>query len=231
MNLKKCAEILGRKNEQYSLAHLYLIRFNSKELDFKKMVEVFVESFFKKNLFDHPDLLIIEKDQKENNFKVDDEHFKFFLDFINYKPIEFNRKLIFINEAHLISVPLANKLLKTFEEAQDFYTIFLVSEIHQEILPTIKSRSIEILLKDEIKKSNTHIEVTQQGISEICLEIKKNAESEKEYIQKLIENALNDSKFLQSIEKQDTFICALKEYQESKVFNVQLQTRLTSLLL
>ena len=55
-------------------------------------------------------------------------------------PINSNKKVILIEEAHLMNKESTNKLLKTLEEPPAFVHIILTSSNHFKLLPTILSR-------------------------------------------------------------------------------------------
>ena len=131
----------------------------------------------------HPDLLIIEpasfvkgktkttnsEIQKKNNssiLKIDQiRNVKIFL---GQKPIESQKKIVLIVDAHLLNEAASNCLLKTLEEPSNGIFILLTSQLNL-LLDTIKSRcqlirfksfsskQIEIFLKKNLDSSELNI--------------------------------------------------------------------------
>ena len=131
----------------------------------------------------HPDLLIIEPSslitgntkttnseiQKKNNssiLKIDQiRNVKIFL---GQKPIESQKKIVLIVDAHLLNEAASNCLLKTLEEPSNGIFILLTSQLNL-LLDTIKSRcqlvrfksfsskQIEIFLKKKLDASELNI--------------------------------------------------------------------------
>ena len=136
------ADNLLKKYHQDNLAQVYLAKYptNTNPIEWAK-------DFIKKitPLSDHPDILWIEREE-ENHYKVESAGILALNKFLNYRAFELKKKFIFINDAHLMSVIVSNKLLKVFEELPENFCLFLLSPQDQNLLPTVESRALKILL-------------------------------------------------------------------------------------
>jgi replication-associated recombination protein RarA len=61
-------------------------------------------------------------------------------EFLAKKPMQSAKNLVYILEAHLLTVPAQNALLKTLEEPPGNSKIYLVTEFTDQLLPTVLSR-------------------------------------------------------------------------------------------
>ena len=101
----------------------------------KKETRLFVQT--------HPDVLIVPPDPPQMMIKVD--QVRRVIETIYYRPSEARERVyIFTDSAFMKEA--ANSLLKVLEEPPDFATIFLLSENPGELLPTIRSRSMNFAL-------------------------------------------------------------------------------------
>ncbi len=101
----------------------------------KKDTRLFVQT--------HPDVLIIPPDPPQMMIKVD--QVRRVIETIYYRPAEARERVyIFTDSAFMKEA--ANSLLKVLEEPPEFATIFLLSENAGELLPTIRSRSMNFAL-------------------------------------------------------------------------------------
>lgn len=118
-------------------------------------------SCLKINSSAHPDVLVLEKDQKKAEFGIDVVFEA--IRSIALKPYEARKKVYILDEADLMSEEAQNAVLKTLEEpSQDAVLILMVEDI-QSMPATIRSRSqmvkffpmpeadIEKILKDDHK--------------------------------------------------------------------------------
>jgi DNA polymerase-3 subunit delta' len=86
----------------------------------------------------HPDFMVIEK--MENKTLIGIEQINREMEpWLALKPYRSSRRVVIIKEAHLLSIPAANALLKTLEEPPGHAVIILVSD-EQNLLETIISR-------------------------------------------------------------------------------------------
>lgn len=206
-------EKLTKRYAEKKLAHLYLIRnFGSNDL-FKLFYQDFAEKILNKKFSTHPDFLIVDVDEDESIYKVDSPNFQEFLRYLNYAPVNLSHKFIFINNAHLISEVLSNKMLKTFEELDESTTIFLNCPNNENILDTIKSRSIEIYLDTEQKLQEMTGQATQE-IPNLLESFKDNDIDEKTFIELAI--AQNPKANFQELAK---LLDGIKAFNQGSIFN------------
>ncbi len=109
-------------------------RENLRETD-KKETRLFVQT--------HPDVLVIPPDPPQVMIKVD--QVRKVIDGIYYRPAEAKEKVYIFTAASFMK-EAANSLLKILEEPPEFATIFLLAENAGELLPTIRSRSMQVPL-------------------------------------------------------------------------------------
>jgi hypothetical protein len=135
-------KLLYKKYLDKNLAALYMARYDSAMIDPNLWVDEFLAQF--SSVADHPDVLKINKTEKETEYKVESASIKQFLNFLNYRPIQLNKKFIFLFDAPDLSVILSSKLLKTFEElGADFCLIMMVPD-NAVLLATVESRAIKL---------------------------------------------------------------------------------------
>ena len=60
--------------------------------------------------------------------------------FLSRKPIQSDRNIVVIHQAHLLTLPAQNALLKTLEEPPGNSLIYLVTDYPDQLLPTVLSR-------------------------------------------------------------------------------------------
>ena len=91
----------------------------------------------------HPDVLVIPPDPPQMMIKVD--QIRHVIGNIYFRPAEARERVyIFTDSAFMKEA--ANSLLKVLEEPPEFATIFLLAENPGELLPTIRSRSVNFAL-------------------------------------------------------------------------------------
>ena len=86
----------------------------------------------------HPDLLIIEPEEKSVQIKVD--QVRKISDFVNKTAQQGGYKVVIINPAEAMNINAANALLKNLEEPAGATLFILVCKDKSLLLPTIKSR-------------------------------------------------------------------------------------------
>jgi DNA polymerase-3 subunit delta' len=220
-NLKK---ILLKKYEDSNLASVYLTKY-PEGTDPKIWARDFMSSIT--TLADHPDVLWVERTDSENDYKVDSPGIAALTKFLNFRAYELKKKFIFLNDAHLLSVIVSNKLLKIFEELPENFCLFLFAPQSQDLLPTVESRAIKILMPSENNKTDydavpTHYESAQ----ELAASLKK---SDDEYVEekKFIENALNKALKMKNFQECSNLLDNLKHYGVSENFNNTKLSRLS----
>jgi DNA polymerase III subunit delta' len=103
----------------------------------KKETRLFVQT--------HPDVLVIPPDPPQMMIKVD--QVRRVIENIYFRPSE-GRERVFIFTDSAFMKEAANSLLKVLEEPPEFATIFLLAENSGELLPTIRSRSMVLQLRN-----------------------------------------------------------------------------------
>ncbi|HWZ83030.1 MAG TPA: hypothetical protein VNW47_10420 [Terriglobales bacterium] len=101
----------------------------------KKETRLFVQT--------HPDVLIIPPDPPQMMIKVD--QVRHVIANIYFRPAEARERVYIFSDSAFMK-EAANSLLKVLEEPPEFATIFLLAENLGELLPTIRSRSVNFAL-------------------------------------------------------------------------------------
>ena len=91
----------------------------------------------------HPDVMIIPPDPPQMLVKVD--QVRHVIGEIYYRPSEGRERVYIFSDADFMK-EAANSLLKILEEPPDFATIFLLTDNPSALLPTIRSRSMQLRL-------------------------------------------------------------------------------------
>jgi DNA polymerase III subunit delta' len=129
-----CVRITESADLEARVAEAIETRENLREAD-KKETRIFVQT--------HPDVLIIPPDPPQLMIKVD--QIRRVIEGIYFRPAE-GRERVYIFTDSAFMKEAANSLLKVLEEAPEFATIFLLTDNPGELLPTIRSRSMVVLL-------------------------------------------------------------------------------------
>ena len=235
--------ILLNKALNDQLGHFYILKTNktdqSKEFLKNWILEFCVSSvnqingnFRIDNILNHEDILVIDKNVKETgNYKLAD--FTDMFSFLNYSATRHDRKIIIIEDAHKLSMKVANKLLKTLEEPPVKCTIFLLNSTNTSLLDTISSRGIKIRLKSGIEESkeNTFDEIIpriKDGIDtdEFINEYRYDKDKEQKLLLDFNTWCINNdvhAKILWELEQVN------KEYQEDLIYHAAPLHRLNKL--
>jgi len=91
--------------------------------------------------FNHPDLIVIEKDTKVT--KIENIRNNIVRE-MDTKPYQSEYKIVIVKAADTITIEGQNAMLKTIEETPKYGIIILICENTAKLLPTIKSRCITI---------------------------------------------------------------------------------------
>jgi DNA polymerase III subunit delta' len=127
-----CVRIAESDALEQRCAEAVEARENLRETD-KRETRIFVQS--------HPDVLIIPPDPPQMMIKVD--QIRHVIGGIYYRPTNARQKVyIFTDSAFMKEA--ANSLLKILEEPPEFATLILLTENAGELLPTIRSRCIQL---------------------------------------------------------------------------------------
>ena len=92
----------------------------------------------------HPDVFFIEPEEN-GNIKID--AVRAAAEELYMRPRLSDRKILIIDGADGLVEPAQNALLKIFEEPPDYGTVVLLSENIQNLLPTIRSRGVKLLME------------------------------------------------------------------------------------
>ncbi len=119
----------------------------------------------------HPDIFVITPEKKE----ITIGQIRELINFLRYRPLEGNYKIIFIKEAERINLEAGNALLKSLEEPPPYALFILLTENFSKLLPTIISRSQIIrfrslpksVIKEVLKKRFLFEEKVADTIAEV----------------------------------------------------------------
>lgn len=215
---------LLKKYQQGDLASVYLAKY-PENTDPKKWGLDFVSSITK--LSDHPDVLWVERSEDENDYKVESPGILALIKFLNYRAYELKKKFIFITDAHLLSVIVSNKLLKVFEELPENFCLFLFCPQGQDLLPTVESRAIKILMPRDFSNEDYDAPLPHySSAQELAASLKKSDDDfleEKKFIENALVKALQSGNFKECTEILDN----LKHYGVSDNFNNSKLSRLS----
>ncbi len=90
----------------------------------------------------HPNLIILEKEDKKNNISV--EQIRQLFDFLKKTSYSDDKyKIVIVNSVDDLTVNASNALLKSLEEPSPFTLFFLICHNISKLLPTISSRCIK----------------------------------------------------------------------------------------
>ncbi len=219
MDVLKLSKLLADKSLKDQVAPFYIIEGQNDD-----SFEIFINSFISTltPLKDHPDVLIIDLKKDESTYKVDSENIKTFFHFLNSYPLQLNKKIVFLKQSEKINDFVLNKMLKTLEELSSKFLIFFFTKKIEDILPTVRSRSISLKLEEKRQKLKIK---TQVDLSEIKNQKDKNEEYEmtRTFLENVIETNLHNPSY-RDLEK---ILYQLKHFEEASVFNNSLQSRLS----
>ena len=225
MTITKMIDLAANLLKKYNhdnLAQVYLAKYPEHTNPI-----IWAQNFIKEitPLADHPDILWIDRGE-ENLYKVDSAGILALNKFLNYRTYELKKKFIFINEAHLMSVIVSNKLLKVFEELPENFCLFLFAPQDQNLLPTVESRTIKILLPENLESVN-HDELIPEYASaqELITRLKKSDNDhveEKNFIEDSLRKTLLNANYSECAQA----LTNLQHYQVSEDFNNSKLSRL-----
>ena len=102
-----------------------------------------------------PDVLIVAPDAPSPSIGID--KVKEIIRFFSFKPFSLSQKTAVIKEAHLLTLPAQNALLKTLEEPPPQSQILLFTHLPDSLIPTVSSRCqlIEPGVRVQIEKADS----------------------------------------------------------------------------
>ncbi len=176
---------------------------------------------------DHPDILWVERGEDEKDYKVESPGILALLKFLNYRAYELKKKFIMINDAHLMSVIVSNKLLKVFEELPENFCLFLFSPQDQGLLPTVESRAIKILLPKDLSSEDYDAPLQEfASAQELIANLKKSEHpehDEKRFIEDSLIKTLKSANYKECSDALES----LKHFETSSDFNNSKLSRLS----
>ncbi|HNX91993.1 MAG TPA: DNA polymerase III subunit delta' C-terminal domain-containing protein [Syntrophomonas sp.] len=109
----------------------------------------------------HPDFKLIEKADKKSMIGIEQVTNEI-EPWLALKPYRARRRAVIIKDAHLLSLPAANALLKTLEEPPEYAVIILVAD-ENNLLETIISRC-QVIKFDSLREEDLTAYLTGQGM-------------------------------------------------------------------
>jgi DNA polymerase III delta prime subunit len=102
---------------------------------------------------DHPDILTIKPLDGKKSIGID--QVRELIRFLTQKPYQASYKLAIIEDAHKLTIPAQNALLKTLEEPPTYATIILGTKTENSLLPTVVSRCQKINVQSSTQTQST----------------------------------------------------------------------------
>lgn len=225
MNSNSLHKILLNRYEKSSLAQVYLIKMYEGAAHHQWAMDL-IKSITP--IEDHPDVLWLDLDEKESEYRVNSKAIESLLKFINYKQISLKTRFIFLNNAHLLNTTVSNKLLKVLEEMPSYFCLFLLAPKSQALLPTIESRAIKLNLElqngENLEGNKQEEEI--QTIYDLVSALKK-ADSPDALERKVIISKLETHIKNADYSDLDNLLKDLKNHFESERFNNQFLSRIS----
>ena len=221
--MQNTQDILVKKFKEGTLAPLYIL-YHDNNFNESSWIDEFTQKVTQ--LKEHPDVVILEREEKENQYKVNSSATLKLNQELLTNPIQLTKKLIFITSAHDLSDIVANKLLKVFEELSHKFCIFLVCPENAAILPTVLSRSVKLNLEspNSQNESQTQDSIQISSPFELSRFLKQNPVTakniEKKFIEQKIDEVLASAKNdLDSFANLDSTLIHLEQLENQSNFN------------
>lgn len=97
-------------------------------------------------LFEHPDIMLIQEEEGKKEIAV--ESIRKIHSFFSLSSNNASKKIIIVDSTDKLNKSSSNALLKILEEPNRNSVCFLINNMQQHILPTIRSRAIELKFAD-----------------------------------------------------------------------------------
>src|SRR5690606_13385102 len=94
----------------------------------------------------HPDFIVISPKKEGSAYTVEHPEILSWLKTSDFRPLEFNYRVVVIEEAYLLSSTIQNKWLKRLEEPTTDTVVFMLRSRPNPLLPTIESRALKLSL-------------------------------------------------------------------------------------
>ena len=111
----------------------------------------------------HPDFSILQTGKTEQQIKI--KSIQELQRWLYLKPLESNKKIFVVNDAHKMNEESSNRFLKSFEEPPEDSIIILITHNPAMILPTIQSRAVIVNFKPLDEKTIEEILMGEKGLS------------------------------------------------------------------
>ncbi len=154
-------EHLKKAIETGKISHAYIIN-GERGMGKKMLAEAFVQTMFcekggsdaceecsecgKISRKNHPDVIYIRPSEDKKTVGINDIREQLVSD-IYIRPYSGDIKVYIIEDADLLNTSCQNAILKTIEEPPEYARLLLLTENAQRLLPTIRSRCIELDLR------------------------------------------------------------------------------------
>lgn len=171
---KREAGILKNALVQGKLNHAYLL-VGRETAEKKNIIDEVVRGLFSKVSEDHisfyengshPDYLEISP--LEASIKVDEvQHIT---EFLSGSPSYADKRIVVINEADKMNSYAMNKILKLIEEPPSYALFFLLTEVPELLLDTLKSRLTKLeftMLANETREEGTELELARSLLEQV----------------------------------------------------------------
>lgn len=156
---KREIEYLKKISQSKRLPHALLFS-GQRGLGKKKIAMEFISWIFERPIFNHPDFILIEPEEKE--IKID--QIRELKEKLSLKPFLAKLKAAIINKAEAMTLEAQNCFLKTLEEPSNSI-IILISENPNLLLPTIISRCEKIKFYP-VKRKEIEDYLRERGLNE-----------------------------------------------------------------
>ena len=235
---------LEKKWKDKTLGHFYILEGEKEEL------VSFIDEFLKRVLaggispVNHPDILFISKEPEKKAYSFESDFSDLFI-FNKFSPLFLDKKIIILPDAHLLTVDISNKILRTLEDLKEGVFFFLCpSQIT--LLPTIESRAIRLRIPkskmdflDKLYSSSQFQEwLTSNnlppnlfknfsGIIPFLEDLKEDNEAQTHILNLLLDW---ESNHLSDYKHKESFLEEIKRFQTSLSYNNLFKERFVSLL-
>lgn len=134
---EKIKKYLDNSINSDRVANAYIFS-GAKGLGKFRVAKIFAKELLNINSEECQDLIVVDNDGKTIGVDLVREKI---VDDIVIRPMEKNRKVYIIKQAHKLTVQAQNALLKTLEEPPEYAIVILICNDDRKLLSTIKSRS------------------------------------------------------------------------------------------
>ncbi|MCY4524410.1 MAG: hypothetical protein OXB84_06705 [Halobacteriovoraceae bacterium] len=233
------AEIFVSRYTKKQLASFIIVRGNSQMDNPQDRLHQWTLSVLQKTGLskNHPDVVRITKNKKSKFYQIDSPEMEELFSSQKFRPLKARYRLIFVEDAHLLSERLLNKLLKTLEEPQSDTCIIFLSPTAKKFLPTIESRAVVFSLSEQRQSSPPYYqemkkqldfylsgEIKEHSMMEL---IQKNHENQDALLHCIIDRQRDHPGNFQST---DSFLREVRWFLEAQTHQTPPEARVAQLL-